>query len=58
MLNPRLEPQQCLYVFKYMDEKGSGAMLATTRSTGVAQEVTLRNHLHACDEACKRGDSH
>ena len=35
---------------------GSATMLATKRSVGVVPEVTLRNPLHAGDEACKWGD--
>ena len=44
-------------LYKYMDQKGSLAMLATKRSAGVASEVNLRNPLHANKEAHKWGTS-
>ena len=52
-LDPEFESHQCLYMHKYEDQKGSTAMLATKRSTGVAPEVNLWNPLLACEEACK-----
>ena len=33
-------------VCKYVDQKGSTAMLAAQRSAGVAPEVNMRNPLH------------
>ena len=38
-------------VYKYVDEKGSAAMLAIKRSSGVVPEMNLRNPLHAGDTA-------
>ena len=38
-----------------MDEKGSGAMLTSIQSAGVAPEVNLRNLWCAGKEACNRG---
>ena len=38
-------------VYKYVDEKGSAAMLAIKRSVGVVPEVNLRNQLHAGHKA-------
>ena len=41
-----------MYLYKYLDQKGSAAILAVKRSASVAPEVNLRNSLHAGDEAC------
>ena len=41
--------------FKYMGKKGSVAMLATKRSANVAQELNVRNTLHAGEKAGKQG---
>ena len=43
------------HVCKYVDQKGSTAMLTSIQSAGVAPEVNLRNSLYAGEEACKRG---
>ena len=42
-----------MLVCKYMDQNGSPAMLATTKSAGVAPEVSLRTQFCTGDEACK-----
>ena len=44
-----------MYVYKYVNQKGSAAILAIKRSAGIAPEVNLRNPLHTGDEAYKRG---
>ena len=56
VLDPGLKSHQYLYVCKYVDWNGFGAMLATKRSAGVTPEVNLRNPLHVGDEACKQVD--
>ena len=38
---------------KYVDQKGSAAMLAINRSAGVAPELYLQNLLHAGNKSCK-----
>ena len=44
MHNPVFESHNaCLYFFKYVDRKGSAAMLTTKRSTGVTPEVNVMN---------------
>ena len=48
-----LASHQCLY--KYMDHKGSAAMLPIKRSAGVASEVNLRNPLYVGKKAHKKG---
>ena len=40
-----------MLVHKYVDENGSGAMLATKRSAVVTPEVNLRILFHAGNEA-------
>ena len=40
-------------IYKYVDGKGSAAMLAAKRSTGVAPELYLRNPLQAGNKAGK-----
>ena len=35
-----------MVVYKYVDENGLAAMLATNRSAGVAPEVNLREHIY------------
>ena len=44
-----------MYVYKYLDQKGSIAVLAIKRSVDVVPEVNLNNPLHKADEVCKRG---
>ena len=46
-LDPRLSPT--------VDQKGSAAMVAVQRSSGVAPEVNLNSPLHASDEAYNGG---
>ena len=41
---------------RYLDQKGSAAMLVIRRLAGVAPEGNLRNPLHTGDEAYKRRD--
>ena len=43
-----------VYIYKYIDQKGSVAMLAVKRSVGVAPEMNLRNPLHMGDKAHKQ----
>ena len=45
----------CLYVYKYVLQNDSTAMLAVKMSAGVTPEVDLRNPLQAGDKACKWG---
>ena len=40
---------------RYVDRKGSAAMLTSIQSAGVAPEVNLRNSLHTGDDARKQG---
>ena len=42
-------------MYKYVDQKGSAAMLAIKRSAGVTTELNLRSLLHAGNEARKQG---
>ena len=42
-------------VCKYVDQKGSAAMLGFKGSAGVAQEVNLRNPLHTGKKAPTQG---
>ena len=44
-----------VYVCKYLDQKGSAALLTTKRSAGVAPEVNLRNPLHEGKKQHKQG---
>ena len=44
---------QCLYVYKYVDQKGLAAVLATEGSAGVTREINVGNPLHAGEETCK-----
>ena len=46
----RVRVPTCLYVYKYVDQKGSAAMLAIKRSEGVTPKVNLRNPLHVGEE--------
>ena len=49
-------PHQCFYTrVQIRGSKGSAAMQAIWRWTGVAPEVNLMNSLHAGDKACKLG---
>ena len=50
-LDPRSQPM--FACGKVLDQKGSAAMMAITRSAGVAPEVNLRNPLHTGEEAHK-----
>ena len=50
-----MEEGTCIHVYvvnKYVDQKGSAAMLAVNRSAGVALEVNLRNPFHTSEKAC------
>ena len=44
-------------ICKYMDQKGSAAMLAAKRFAGVPPEVNLRNPLHAGNKAASKGST-
>ena len=46
------ESHQCLYVYKYVDQKGLDAMLANKRSAGVGPQVNLSNPLHVVKQEC------
>ena len=52
---PQTSTNACGHVCRYVDQKGSAAMLTPIQSAGVAPEVNLRNSLHAGDKVCKRG---
>ena len=52
---PQTSTNACGHVCRYMDRKGSAAMLTSIQSVGVAPEVNLRNSLHAGDKAHKQG---
>ena len=45
----------CRHICRYMDRKGSAAMLTSIQSAGVIPEVNLRNSLHTGDKAHNRG---
>ena len=45
-----------MFVYKYVDENISAAMLAAKRLAGVAPGANLRILLHAGEEACKQGN--
>ena len=51
--NPGFESHQ--YLYKYMNQKGSAAMLTVKRLAGVAPVVTLGDSLHTGEEAGKQG---
>ena len=53
-LDPRFESHQRLCVNKFVDQKGSAAMLDIKRSAGVTLEVNLKNPLHTGKETCKQ----
>ena len=55
-LSPQTSTNARRHVCRYMDQKGSAAILTSIQSTGVAPEVNLRNPLCAREEACKRGN--
>ena len=38
------------YIYKYVDQRGSAAILADKRPAGVAPDVNLKNRLHAVNE--------
>ena len=52
---PRTSTNACRHVCKYVDQKGSAAILTSIQSAGVAPEANLRNSLHAGNIAHKRG---
>ena len=52
---PQTSTNACGHVCRYVDQKGSVAMLTSIQSAGVTPEVNLRNSLHAGDKACKQG---
>ena len=43
VIDSGFESHQCLYVYKYVDQKGLAVMLANKRLAGVAPEVNLSN---------------
>ena len=55
--SPGFEPQTsinaCGLICRYMDQKGSAAMLTSIQSAGVTPEVNLRKSLHTGDKARK-----
>ena len=53
---PGLQPHQCLYMCKYVNQNSSAPILTTKRSAGIAPEVNLSNPLQAGNEVYKRGD--
>ena len=53
---PQTSTNACGHVCRYVDQKGSAAMLTSIQSAGVTPEVNLRNQLCAGEEACKRGN--
>ena len=48
-------PYQFLWIMicKYVDHKGSPAILGTKRSVGMVPEVNMRDPFHVGKEACK-----
>ena len=52
---PQTSSNACEHVSRYVDQKGSAAMLTTIQSVCVTPEVNLRNSLHTGDKACKQG---
>ena len=50
---PQTSTNACRHVCRYVDQKGSAAMLTSIQSAGVTPEVNLRNSLHAGDKAHK-----
>ena len=50
---PRTSTNACGHICRYVDQKGSAAMLTSIQSAGVAPEVNLRNSLHTGDKARK-----
>ena len=48
---------QCVYVYKYVDQKGLAAIMSMKRSAVVTPEVNLMDPLQSGDEARKRGES-
>ena len=55
MLDREFDPHQCLYMCKYVDQKGLVAILAVKKSVGVAPEVNLRNLLNTVNKVCEQG---
>ena len=55
VFEPQTSTNACRHVCRYMDRKGSAAMLTSILSAGVTPEVNLRNSLHAGNKARKRG---
>ena len=53
-LDPKFEFYQCLFVYKYVDQKGSAAMPAVKGSIDVTSKVNLRNPLHTGNKAGKQ----
>ena len=51
-LSPKPPP---MIADRYVDRKGSAAMLTSIQSAGVAPEVNLRNSLHVGNKAHKQG---
>ena len=47
-----------MLMYKYVDKKGSAAMLAIKSSAGITSKVNLRDPFHAGDETLERGDFH
>ena len=55
-LNPGFKPTLMLiYMYKYVDQKDSAAMLAAKRLAGVTPEVNLRNLLDKGEKVCMGG---
>ena len=54
--SPQTSTNARRHVCRYVDQKGSAAMLTSIQSAGVTPEVNLRNLLCACEDACKRGN--
>ena len=52
-LSPVQVPPMLVYMYKYVDQKGSAAMLAIKKSACATPEMNLRNPLHAYNKAYK-----
>ena len=47
--------KNCIDMYKYVDLKGSAAMVVNKNYAGVTSEVNLRNPLHVGNKAPKQG---
>ena len=54
--SPQTSTNARRHVCRYVDQKGSAAMLTSIQSEGVPPEVNLRNQLCAGKETHKRGN--